>query len=267
MPTVDDRGSVLASKRAATTYRILVEIAQHQPAISQREIAEAVGVTSQAVSDYLADLADQGFVDKRGRGRYRITNEGVDWLITETDALREYAAFVAGEVLEEVEVETAIATAEVAEGERVSLTMEDGILHATPGSEGTATAVTVTAGAAGREVGVTNFDGVIEYSFGSVTILSIPSVREGGSGMIDTETVTELADNHDLLAIDAPEGLAALSAAGYMPDIQFGTAGAVPEAATKGLDVLLLAVSGQVSTHADALRDANVNYEVLDPLA
>jgi len=38
---------LLADKRAATSYRILLEVAQRQPAVSQREIAEAVGVTTE----------------------------------------------------------------------------------------------------------------------------------------------------------------------------------------------------------------------------
>jgi len=39
---------------------------------------------------------------------------------------------------------------------------------------------------------------------------------------------------------------------------------AVREAATKGLDVLLLAATDTVSTHTDELRDGNVSYEVVD---
>jgi len=40
---------------------------------------------------------------------------------------------------------------------------------------------------------------------------------------------------------------------------------AVREAATKGLDVLLLAVTTELSAHTDRLRENNIGYEVLDP--
>jgi len=264
MPEPAGTAGVLESKRTATTYRILVAVAKRQPAVNQREIAEAVGVTAQAVSDYLGELADRGFVDKQGRGRYEITNEGVDWLISETGTLREFVEYVATEVLEEVEVETVLATAELTESERVSLSMREGVLHAAPGTEGPATAVTVTRAAAGEAVGVTNVEGVIDYDLGTVTVLAVPSVREGGGTAVEGEVVADLAAEHDLVAVDAPEGLATVRRAGLEPDVRFGVASAVPEAATKGLDVLLLAAGKAVSAHTETLREAGIGYELLD---
>ena len=255
---------VLESKRTATAYRILVAVAQRQPAVNQREIAEAVGVTAQAVSDYLGELADRGFVDKQGRGRYEITKEGVDWLISETGTLQEFVEYVATEVLEEVEIETALATADLADGERVSLSMREGVLHAEPGTSGPATAVTVTGAGAGEAVGVTNVEGVIDYELGTVTVLAMPPVREGAGAAVGDKVVARLAAEHDLVAVDAPEGLAAVREAGLEPDLRFGVAGAVPDAAAKGLDVLLLAASKSVSTHTETLREANIGYELLD---
>lgn len=81
---------VLESERAATSCRILVELAKRQPAVSQQAVADAVGVTAQTVSGYLQELAGRGFVDKQGRGRYRVTKEGVDWLISRADIFREF---------------------------------------------------------------------------------------------------------------------------------------------------------------------------------
>jgi len=46
----DGEPDVLANKRNATGYRILVEVTERQPAVNQSEIADAVGVTSQAAS-------------------------------------------------------------------------------------------------------------------------------------------------------------------------------------------------------------------------
>jgi putative transcriptional regulator len=259
--------NVLDSKRAATQYRILVQIAERQPAVSQQEIADAIGITSQAVSNYLQELVDQGRVDKLGRGRYEVTKEGVDWLITRTDDLRSFVTHVAEDVIEEVDVESALATGSIAEGDRVSLTMRDGVLRASPGGEGSATAVAVTGADAGQEVGVTDFEGVVDYDLGTVTAVPVPSVRNGGSRAVDAALVARLADDHDLLAVAGTEGLALARAADLDPDVRFGTPEAVREAAAKGLDVLLLAVSGRLSTHTDKLREDSISYEVVEATA
>jgi putative transcriptional regulator len=262
-PSPEDAG-VLRSKRSATRYQILVEIAERQPAVSQQEVADAIGITSQAVSDYLQGLVEQGYVTKHGRGRYEVTKEGVDWLITQTDALRDLVTHVTEEVVGEVGVETAIATDGVAEGETVSLAMREGVLHATPGDAGSATAVAITDAAAGREVGVADVQGVMDYDLGTVTVVAVPRVQDGGSGAVDPAHVAALAADHDLVAVAGTEALAAVRAADVTPDVRFGTADAVQEAATKGLDVLLVATTTALSAHTDRLREHNIGYEVVD---
>ena len=261
----EDAG-VLQSKRNATRYQILVQIAKRQPAVSQQEIADAIGITAQAVSDYLQDLVAQGYVDKQGRGRYEVTKEGVDWLISQTEELRDFVRYVSEDVIEQVEVETAIATTDVSEGESVSLSMQDGVLRAMAGGAGSATAVAVTDADAGRDVGVTNFEGVVDFEPGSVTVVSVPRVQNGGSSSVDSDTVVELLDRHDLLAAAGTEALAAVRAADLEPDVRFGTVDAVQEAAIKGLDVLLFAAADVLSAHTDTLRERNISYEVVDGL-
>ena len=260
----EEEFGVLRNKRHATQYQILVEIAERQPAVNQREIADAIGITAQAVSDYLRDLVDRGHVRKHGRGRYEVTKEGVDWLITRTEELRGFVDHVSTDVIGQVEVETALASGDVAEGETVSLSMVDGILRARAGDDGNATAVAVTDARAGTDVGVTNFEGVIDYEVGTVTILSIPGIREGGGRAVDTDRLRGLADGVDLLAVAGVEAIVAVEAAGLEPDVRFGSAAAVPDAATKGLDVLLVAPRSRLSTHTDRLREQTVSYEVVD---
>ncbi len=276
----DERGGpeLLRSKRAATRYRVLVEIARRQPAVSQREIADTIGVTAQAVSEHLGDLADSGYVDRQARGRYEVTVEGVDWLISQTDALESYVGHVSADVIGDVEVDTAVAAGHVDEGQRVALSMTDGVLTATPlsgdadGSTETSdtdtsngpTALAVTDAAPETDVAVAEFDGALDYELGTVTVVEVPSVQSGGSRAADAETLRACAADADLVAAAGTEALTALRTADVEPDQRFGTATAVEEAATKGLDVLLVAVSDCVSTHTDRLRDSAAGYEVVD---
>jgi len=255
---------VLQSKRNATRYQILVEIAERQPAVNQKEIADAIGITAQAVSDYLQNLIEHDYVEKHGRGRYEVTKEGVDWLISQTDSLREFVEHVSADVIGQVDVETVLATADIDEGETVSLTMRDGILRAVSGDTGSATAVAVTSATAGEDIGITNFEGVVDYDLGTVTVVAIPKVQDGGSSAVDPDRLRELARGQDLVAIAGVEAHAAAEEAALEPDIRFGSASAVQEAAARGLDVVLLAATDQLSSHTDKLRDQNVSYEVVD---
>ncbi len=256
---------MLRNKRDATRYQILVQIAKRQPAVNQQEIADAIGITAQAVSDYLQDLSTEGYVNREGRGRYEVTKEGVDWLMSRTDELQEYMAHVSEDVIGQVDVETAIATTAVEDGERVSLTMRNGVLRATPDETTGATAVAITEAAAGRDVGVTNVEGIVEYELGTATLVSVPRVQHGGSVAVDSNRVSRLAADHDRVAVAGTEAVVAARIAGLDPDIRFGSPAGVQEAATKGLDVLVLVRTDLISTHTDRLQEQGLSYEVVEP--
>ncbi len=254
---------VLANKRHATRYRILVEIAERQPAVNQSEIADSIGVTSQAVSHYLQELVDAGHVDKEGRGRYEVTKEGVDWLIGQTDALQEYTEYVSEDVVGGVDTETVVAATEVEEGDRVHLSMEDGVIHAREGGSEGATAVAVTSGGVGEAVAVTDFEGLLEYEPGDVTLLSVPRATID-SADVHVEDVEEAAGSHDLFAVAGTEALAVARRVGHEPDVRFGVAEAVREAAARGVDVYVVAVENRVSEVTDALSEDGIGYEVVE---
>lgn len=254
----------LDDKRTATRFRILVEIADRQPAVSQGEIAEAVGVTSQAVSEYIRELVADGYVDKEGRSRYRVTKEGVDWLFQEAKSLRRYAEHVTGDVLESVQENAAIATADIGSGETVTLTLREGLLHATPGDEGPATGVATTSAEAGREVSVTGFEGVIDIDSGRVTVYQVPPARSGGSDATDAASLATACESVELVAAAGVEAVVALRRAGVEPDVTVAAGAVAAEAAARGLDVVVAATADAVGRVTDALRDGDVVYEVTD---
>ena len=255
---------VLDNKRAATRLRILVEIAERQPAVSQGEIADAVGVTSQAVSEYIRDLVAEGLVEKEARSRYRVTNEGVDWLFRAASDVRRFADHVTEDVLGAMGEDAAIATADITEGETVTLSIEEGLLHATPGDSGSATAVATTDAAAGTDVGVTGFEGVIDLEPGSVTVCQVPPVRSGGSRAADVETLASVTDEVDLVVASGVEAVVALGEADVSPAVTVAAGEVAAAAAERGLAVAVVATTHAVGRVTDVLRDGDVSYEVLE---
>lgn len=96
--------NVLSSKRESSRFQILVEIAAHQPNIRQKEVAERLGVTPQAISEYIKELVADGLVTTDGRMRYSITKEGVEWLLEMAAELKRYARVVMEEIISHVSV-------------------------------------------------------------------------------------------------------------------------------------------------------------------
>lgn len=255
---------VLENKRAATRFRILVEIADRQPAVSQGEIADAVGVTSQAVSEYIRELVEEGLVDKEGRSRYRVTKEGVDWLLQEATDVRRFADHVTEDVLGSVQEDAAIATEPIEANDEVSLTLEDGFLHATPGGDGPATGVATMDAEEGQDVGVTGFEGVIELEPGGVTIVQIPPVRSGGSRAVDADALAQGCADADLVAAAGVEAVVALQQAGVGIDSAFAAGEVAAAAANRGQSAVVVATTDNVGRVTDALRDADIAYEVTE---
>ncbi|MES3516956.1 MAG: MarR family transcriptional regulator [Natronomonas sp.] len=253
---------VLDNKRSATKFRVLVEIADRQPAVNQGEIAEAVGVTSQAVSEYIRELVDEGFVEKEARSRYRVTKRGVDWLFQQADDVRRFAEHVTEDVLGSMQEDAAFATAPVESGDAVTLSIRDGLLHATPGEEGPATGVATTDAEAGAVVGVTGFAGIIDLDPGSVTVFQVPPIRSDPPTA--SARLQEATADADLVAAAGVEAVATLRESDREPNVTFAAGAVAADAAGRGLDVVVVVTTDLAGRVTDELRDAGLSYEVAD---
>src|SRR5512137_1451751 len=177
--------NVLQSKRDSSRFQILVEIAAHQPNLRQKEVASRLGVTPQAISEYIKELVADGLVTTDGRMRYSITKEGVEWLLDGAAELKRYARVVMEEIISHVSVWTALAELDLAEGERVSLEMRKGLLYANKKQGIDASGITISDAKAGEDVGVSDLQGLISLDEGRITICKVPRVQIGGSGKVD----------------------------------------------------------------------------------
>jgi putative transcriptional regulator len=253
---------LLASKRDATRFRVLVEIADRQPAVSQGEIADAVGVTSQAVSEYIRELVEEGLVEKEGRSRYRVTEEGVDWLFGAAAGVQRFLDHVTEDVLGGIQEDAAIADGAIAEGETVSLVMRDGYMHARPDGDGPATGVATTDADAGGVVGVTGFEGVIDFEPGGVTVLTIPPIRSDETPAL--AAIEAAGAEADIVCASGVEAVGALSEAGIEVLTWFAPGAVAADAASRGLDALVVTTTDTLGRVTDALRDEGVEYAVTE---
>jgi putative transcriptional regulator len=53
---------ILQTKSGVTKFQVLIEIAAHQPNVRQKEIAAKIGITPQAVSEYIKELVNDGLM-------------------------------------------------------------------------------------------------------------------------------------------------------------------------------------------------------------
>jgi putative transcriptional regulator len=253
---------ILRSKKEITKFQILVEIAGHQPDVMQKEIAQRIGITPQAVSEYIKDLVLEGYLFSDGRMRYRITKNGVEWVLERAIELKKYARFVMEDIVSHVSVATAIAKGKFKKGDAVSLMMENGLLYA--GTDGDVAGITTSDSEKGEDVGVTDLKGMISFPPVNITICKVPRVEKGGSRSVDLKMLKSRSIDKPYIAAIGVEALISLRKISIQPNILFGAKESVVEAAFHGLSSLVVSVDEEVPSLLNRLEAEGLNYEVVD---
>ncbi|MGD0951987.1 MAG: MarR family transcriptional regulator [Methanotrichaceae archaeon] len=256
--------NILQSKRESSRFQILVEIAAHQPNLRQKEVAERLGVTPQAISEYIKELVANGLVTTDGRMRYSITKEGVEWLLEGAAELKRYARVVMEDIISHVSVWTALAEADLVEGERVSLEMRGGLLYANRKEGIEASGITISDARAGEDVGVSDLKGLISLDEGVIIVAKVPRVQVGGSRKVDINTLKTLVSGERMIGALGIEALVALRKAGREPDVIFGAKESAVEAAFHGINSVIASVDEQVPSLLERLESEGLKYELVD---
>lgn len=108
---------LLQDKAAATKFQILIEIAAAQLNIQQRDIAKKLNVSPQAISQYMEELAKDCLIASDGRSKYRVTKEGIDWVLKTFRDLQNYSNFVK-KIVTNITVCAAVAGSDISQGQR-----------------------------------------------------------------------------------------------------------------------------------------------------
>jgi putative transcriptional regulator len=252
---------VLRSKSEATRFQILVEIAENQPAVRQQEIARKLGVTPQAVSEYIRDLVESGMVDAKGRGHYEVTRRGIEWVLAHAEALESYARHIRKDIIEQVSVWTALAAEAIRKEETVGVFMKDGLLYASREPQQAMGTATLDAGI-GEDVGVARLNGLIEHHEGIIHVGKVPRIEQGGSRNVRKDHLTALVGSVQFVGAVGLEAMVALHAIGKKPDMFFGAREGVIEAAFHGLECALIIVDEEFTDFLKRLEGAGLRYTI-----
>ncbi len=255
---------ILRSKNLATKFQILLEIAANQPYVQQKHVAQKLGITSQAVSEYVRGLIGNGWLTSQGRSRYSVTREGVDWILKMSRQLQGYSAFV-NKVISDISTSTAIADANLSAGQEVFLYMKDGLLFASNVKvSGSSRGIAVSEARQGEDVGVSLIEGVIDLATARITIGKVPGIVEGGSRSTDIDRLKVEVDRAIKVGVIGLEALVALRSIKKEPEYLYGVEEAAIEAAYCGLPFLVVCSMDSAAVLVQRMEVENMDYDIVD---
>jgi predicted transcriptional regulator len=248
--------------RTQTTRILILGHLQARPGATLSEIAEALGITVQAVSAHARAMAKAGWTSTQD-GAYRPTPKGLQALHEGVRQLRDAVAELAAP-LDVIQVTSAVAAAPIKAGETVGLFMVDGDLEARPGKDAPSRGRAMADAKPGGEAIVTDLKGMVSLEPGRLVVVSLPAAAEGGIARVDRERLRKR-----LAASLAPGKVGAhgtgarilaraMSEGGLRgPDFEFAADRACFNAAECGLDVLLLVTRDRLPEVMQAFERLN----------
>ena len=83
---------ILQKGGALTHFQILGEISKQEPNLKQKDLAERLNITIQAVSENIKILTEKGYITSNdGRAPYKITQKGIAKVKKDAIILRKYS--------------------------------------------------------------------------------------------------------------------------------------------------------------------------------
>ena len=83
---------ILQKRGALTHFQILGEISKQEPNLKQKDLAERLNITIQAVSENIKILTEKGYITSNdGRAPYKITQKGIAKVKKDAIILRKYS--------------------------------------------------------------------------------------------------------------------------------------------------------------------------------
>ena len=259
-------------KRGALThFQILSEISKQDPHLKQKDLAEKLGITIQAVSENIKTLIELGYItSKDGRSPYKITQSGIDKVKKDAISLRKYTDSVLETMNHYKTIWPAIAKEELKKDDIVGLYMDDGVLYAHKKEEN-ATGIVLDDAEENMDVSLTNLTGIIDMKVGEVTVINVPTIKDGGSKKCDLDLIKNVyekgTNNNGIfnkVAVAGTVSRAVTNKLGINIDIEYAAPQASANAARKGLNVLAIVVGDMSKAFTRELESEKIKYNIID---
>jgi putative transcriptional regulator len=247
---------LLRDKSRSTQMLILQEIVTGHH-FRQAAIAKKIGVTKQAVSEYLKKMREKKLVTVID-GEYRATMQGTQVLHAQLLSLKHFLDDSMRK-LEIIETGAALAGNNITAGDRVGLVMEDGRLMAYSGRKAPSTGVAMNGAQLGEDVAIQQLEGMVNLNLGTISILDLPTSEIGGSRRTDTQAVRQkLVDlAPDRVGIMGVVATAVMQKIGQPGDFLFAVPSAAIEAAQRGLDVAVVCSGNDMERLLAEIKEYN----------
>ncbi len=254
---------ILQNKNAATRFQIMVEIAASGPSVQQKTIAGKLGVTPQAISDYIQQLVSDKLVISTGRSQYRVSAEGVNWMLAMLRELHGYAGMVEKAVTN-ITVCAAVADEDISKGQAVGLEMKYGLLYATSRMEEGASGKAISTVKQGEDVDVANVEGLVKLTRGKITILQVPISQKGGSRQANLEKLGKYTSGEKLVGAIGIEAVISLRKINAEPRYLYGVTEAAVEATHCALPFTIVCTEDAIPNLMKRLREEEIEYSLVD---
>ena len=219
---------ILQKRGALTHFQILGEISKQEPNLKQKDLAERLGITIQAVSENIKTLTELGYITyKDGRAPYKITQKGILKVKKDAITLRKYS-------------DTVLETMTYYKCFDVALTNLKGTIEIKDSKILIITLPPIKQGGS-RSTDMDLIKEIYNEKYENYGLSSIDKVAAIG-------TTSHVIANH----------------LGIPVDIEFGVSEAAQSAVRKGLNVMILSIGDMSKNISKDLEDANIPYQVVD---
>jgi len=233
------KGYLLRDLKRNTELLILAEFLKNS-SVKRRDIAERLGVTEQAVSQYISTLVEESLLST-SQEHPKPTKKGVQLLQERFFQLNEEIKGMLRQI-QVIDTCIAIAAAPIEGGERVGLVMRKGRLEAVPRMESASMGVARSDAKKGEEVLVGGLEGMVDLELGELLMLQLPSEVSGGSRNVNLPLASKTLKGVGIgeVAVGDLVGEVVACRLGLSPTLVHAPVQSTMNALSKGVNVVFL---------------------------